>query len=88
MPIATFETPDGDDVEIDPGDVAKIRAGEDEDTVVVELEDGNAVIVVATPREVAAELGLDPLDVIDAADDDETVESLDDDDYGGDDPED
>lgn len=70
MPIATFETPEGDDVEIDADELTAIRPGAEADTVTVELDDGSEVIVVATELEVAAELGLDPVEIA-AEDDDE-----------------
>lgn len=69
MTKATFETPEGDDVEVDSDDVISIRAGEDEDTVAIELDDGSEVTVVSTALEVAAELGLDPFEGIDEDDD-------------------
>ncbi|MFC3215773.1 MULTISPECIES: hypothetical protein [Novosphingobium] len=83
MPRATFETPDGEDVVIDPEDVVHLSAGEEPETTVIELEDGEEVVVVATELEVAADLGLNPLEYIDAEDDDESIESLveDDDDF-------
>jgi hypothetical protein len=72
MARASFETPDGDDIEIDPDDVVQMGAGEEPGTTVIELEDGSEVVVVATPLEVAAELGLDPLDY--AEEDDESLD--------------
>ena len=73
MPRATFETPEGDDIEIDQEDVVEIGAGGEPGTTVIELEDGSEVVVVATQLEVAAELGLDPIDY---AEDDERLEDL------------
>lgn len=73
---ATFETPDGDDVEVDSEDVVAIRAGEYEETITIELEDGTEINVVATELEAAAELGLNPLEYIDSEDDDESIEQL------------
>jgi hypothetical protein len=69
MAEASFDTPDGDDVTIDPENVSQLRAGEEEGTAVIELDDGSEVVVVATLLEVAAELGLDPLDYISSDDD-------------------
>jgi hypothetical protein len=69
MAEASFDTPDGDDVTIDPESVSQLRAGEEEGTAVIELDDGSEVVVVATLLEVAAELGLDPLDYISSDDD-------------------
>lgn len=76
MPKATFETPDGDDVEVDSDDVVHLSPGEEEETTAIELSDGEQVIVVATELEVAADLGLNPLEYIDAEDDDESIEGL------------
>jgi len=76
MGKATFETPDGEDVEIDSDDVVHLGQGKEEETTLIELEDGNEVTVVATELEVAAELGLNPLEYIDPEDDDESIEEL------------
>jgi len=76
MARASFETPDGEDVEIDSDDVIDIARGEDEGTTVIELEDGSEVVVVATQLEVAAELELNPLDYVDPEDDDESLEDI------------
>ena len=76
MGKATFETPDGEDVEIDSDDVVHLGQGKEEETTLIELEDGNEVTVVATELEVAAELGLNPLEYIDPDDDDESIEDL------------
>jgi len=76
MPTATFETPNGENVEIDSSEVTKLRLGTEEETVIIEFEDGSEVTVVSTELEVAADLGLNPLEVIDAEDDDESIESL------------
>jgi hypothetical protein len=76
MPKATFEMLDGDEIEIDSDDVVHMSAGEEEETTVIELENGEEVSVVATQIEVAAELGLNPLDYIDPEDDDESLEAL------------
>lgn len=70
MSKANFETPDGDDVEIDASQVVRIAAGAEEETTIIELDDGEEVTVVATGLEVAAELGLDPLEYVD---DDEAI---------------
>ncbi|MFC0205865.1 hypothetical protein [Novosphingobium soli] len=76
MPKAMFETPDGEEVEIDSEDVVHLAPGDEEETTIVELDDGEEVVVVATQLEVAADLGLNPLEFIDAEDDDESIEGL------------
>lgn len=76
MVRTTFETPDGDELEVDSDDVIELRAGEEEGTTVIELEDGEEVTVVATQLEVVAELGLSPLDYILPENDDESIEDL------------
>lgn len=76
MGKATFETPDGDDVQINSDDVVHLGQGKEEETTLIELEDGTEVTVVATELEVAAELGLNPLEYIDPEDDDESIEEL------------
>lgn len=76
MPTASFETPDADDVDIDSDEVVQLTLGEEEGTTVIELEDGSEVIVVATQLEVAAELGLNPLEHVSPEDDDESLEDL------------
>jgi hypothetical protein len=76
MPIATFETPEGEDVEVDSYDVLRIKPGPEPETTVIELDDGDELVVVATELEVAAELELNPLEVIEPEDDDESIEAL------------
>lgn len=76
MGKATFETPDGDDIEVDSDDVVHLGQGKEEETTLIELEDGSEITVVATELEVAAELGLNPLEYIDPEDDDESIEEL------------
>jgi hypothetical protein len=76
MVQATFETPDGEDVEVDSDDVFHIKPGPEPGTTLIELEDGDEIVVVATELEVAAELELNPLEVIDPEDDDESIEAL------------
>lgn len=76
MARATFETPEGDEIEIDSDDVVELAAGDEEGTTVIELEDGEEVTVVATQLEVAAELGLNPLDYVEPEEDDEALEDL------------
>lgn len=83
MPTAKFETPEGDEIEVDPADVVNISIGKEDETTVIELDDGDEITVVATPVEVAAELGLDPLDFIDPDEDDEPAEDYDDEDEDG-----
>lgn len=76
MPKATFETPDGDEVEIDSDNFVHMQPGEEPETTVIETEDGEEITVIATELEVAAELGLNPLDYVDPEDDDESIEEL------------
>ena len=76
MPIASFETPEGEEVHIDAENVVHRAAGEEVGTTLVELEDGEEITVIGTQLEVAAELGLDPLEYIDPEDDDESIEDL------------
>ena len=73
---ANFDTPDGEDVDIDSEDVVHLSAGEEEGTTIIELEDGEESVVAATQLEVAAELGLNPLDYVDPDEDDESLEDL------------
>lgn len=68
MPKSIFETPEGEDIEIDSEDVVGIRPGEDEDTTVIELDDDEEVIVVATKLEAIAALRLDPLEHVELDD--------------------
>jgi hypothetical protein len=75
MVRVNFDTPDGEDIDIESEEVVRLTLGEEEGTTVIELEDSE-VVVVATQLEVAAELGLNPLDYIDAEDDDESIEGL------------
>ncbi|EIZ79849.1 hypothetical protein WSK_1525 [Novosphingobium sp. Rr 2-17] len=74
MPIATFETTDGEEIEIDSDDVVRLAAGRKSETTLIELEDGDEITVIATELEVAAELGLNPLEYIDGEADDEELE--------------
>ena len=76
MVRANFDTPDGEDVDIDSDDVVHLSAGEEEGTTIIELEDGEEIVVAATQLEVAAELGLNPLDYVDPDEDDESLEDL------------
>jgi hypothetical protein len=76
MPKATFENVDGDDVEIDSDDVVHLAAGEEPEVTIIELENGDQIEVVATELEVAAELGLNPLEYVDVEDDDESIEGM------------
>ncbi|WP_159979407.1 MULTISPECIES: hypothetical protein [unclassified Novosphingobium] len=61
MTVSTFETPDGDEIEIDGDDVVGVKVGKESDTTIVELEDGDEIVVAAGKLEVIAELDLDPL---------------------------
>lgn len=74
MARGSFETPDGEDIDIDSDEVVDLSAGEEEGTTVIELDDGSEVVVVATRIEVVAELGLNPLDYVEPEDDDESLE--------------
>ena len=76
MPRANFDTPDGEDIDIDSDEVAHLSPGQEEGTTLIEMEDGSEIVVVATQLEVAAELGLNPLDYVDPEDDDESLEDL------------
>ena len=76
MVRANFDTPEGEDVDIDSEDVVHLSAGEEEGTTIIELEDGEEIVVAATQLEVAAELGLNPLDYVDPDEDDESLEDL------------
>ena len=76
MARASFETPDGEDVDIDSDEVVHVARGEEEGTTAIELEDGSEVVVVATQLEVAAELELNPLDYVEPEDDDESLEDI------------
>lgn len=71
MPIATLETPDEDDIEVDSNDVIGLRPGREPDTTVIERDDGDDVVVLGTPLEVAAELGLDPSEYVESDEDGE-----------------
>ena len=75
MGKATFETLDGEEIELNSEEVIHLAQGAEEETTLIELEDGSEVTVVATELEVAAELGLNPLEYIDP-DDDESIEEL------------
>jgi hypothetical protein len=70
---------EGDEIDVDPAEVVSIAEGGDDDTTLIELDDGQEITVVASPVEVVAELGLDPLEFLNL-DDDEAVED-DDEDY-------
>jgi hypothetical protein len=76
MVRANFDTPDGEDIDIESEDVVKLTPGEEEGTTVIELEDGEEVVVAAIQLEVAADLGLNPLDFVNPEDDDEALEDL------------
>jgi len=76
MVRASFETPDGEDIEIDSEEVVHLSPGEEDGTTVIELEEGDEILVAATQIEVAAELGLNPLDYVDPEDDDESIEDI------------
>ncbi|MDB5723552.1 MAG: hypothetical protein JWQ16_306 [Novosphingobium sp.] len=84
MTKAIFETPDGDDIEIDSDDFVDMRPGIDAETTIIETDDGEEHVVVATRLEVIAELGLNPLEYVDPDDDDETLEEHDGDDLDDD----
>ncbi|EJL33736.1 hypothetical protein [Novosphingobium sp. AP12] len=75
----TFHTPDGEEIEIDGDDVVSVSTGDDSETTLVELEDGDEVVVAAGKLEVIAQLGLDPLEH-DEIDNDATAGDFDEDD--------
>lgn len=79
MTVATFETPDGDEIEIDGDDVVSVKVGKETETTVIELEDGDQIIVAAGKLEVIADLDLNPLeyDGVDPDEDEDTAESYD-----------
>lgn len=85
MGKAMFETPDDEDVEVDSDEVVRLSPGKEEGTTVIELESEQEVVVIGTGLEVAADLGLNPLEYIDAEDDDESIEDLVEDDDAEDD---
>lgn len=76
MATGTFETTDGEEIEIDGDEVVRLAPGAQPETTLIELEDGDEITVVATELEVAAELGLNPLEYIDPEDDDASIEGL------------
>jgi len=86
MPRSNFDTPDGEDIDINSEDVVHLSLGQDEGTTLIEMEDGSKIVVIATQLEVAAELGLNPLDYVDPEDDDESLEELVDKPLNGDKP--
>jgi len=76
MGKATFETPDDQDIEVDSDAVVRLAPGKEDGTTIVELDDEGELVVIGTALEVAAELGLNPLEYIEAEDDDESIEDL------------
>jgi len=81
MTVSTFETPDGDEIEIDGDYVVSVKVGKESDTTIVELDDGDEIIVAASKLEVITELDLDPLLHDDPDEDDlEADDARDDDD--------
>jgi hypothetical protein len=79
MPSVTFETLEGDEIEVDSAEVVSIAEGGDDDTTLIELDDGQEITVIGSPVEVVADLGLDPLEFLDL--DDEKAPEDDDEDY-------
>jgi len=71
MTVSTFETPDGDEIEIDGDDVVSVKVGKESETTIIELEDGDEIVVAAGKLEVIAELDLDSLVHDDPEEDDE-----------------
>ncbi len=61
MPKYTFETPDGEEIEVDSINVVDLTEGRDDQVTVLELEDGDEIAVLATRQEVVTYLDLDPL---------------------------
>ncbi|WP_121120137.1 hypothetical protein [Croceibacterium ferulae] len=76
MPRANFDTPDGEDMDINSEEVVHLSLGKYEGTTLIEMEDGGEIVVIATQLEVAAELGLNPLDFVYPEDDDEPLEDF------------
>lgn len=82
MTVSTFETPEGDEIEIDGDDVVSVKSGKESETTVVELEDGDQIVVAGGKLEVIAELDLDPLVFDDPEEDDQDPDdALDDGDH-------
>ncbi|TCM20578.1 hypothetical protein EDF56_102239 [Novosphingobium sp. PhB165] len=82
MPKFTFETPDGDEVQVNSVDVVDLTEGRDDQITVIEMEDGDEITVVATRQEVVTHLDLDPLKFLSGEyDADELSEDFDPDDY-------
>lgn len=71
MSEVTFETPDGDEIQIDGSDVVDLFSGRNGDITIIELEDGEEVSVLATRVEVVSALDLDPLKFLAGDGDDE-----------------
>jgi hypothetical protein len=74
MTVSTFETPEGDEIEIDGDDVVSVKAGKQSETTVVELEDGDQIVVAGGKLEVIAELDLDPMVYDDPEEDDQDLD--------------
>lgn len=74
MTVSTFETPDGDEIEIDGDDVVSVKVGKESETTIIELEDGDEIVVAAGKLEVIAELDLDSLVHDDPEEDDEDAD--------------
>lgn len=82
MTVSTFETPEGDEIEIDGDDGVSVKSGKESETTVVELEDGDQIVVAGGKLEVIAELDLDPLVFDDPEEDDQDPDdALDDSDH-------
>lgn len=77
MPKSIFETPEGEDIEIDSEDVVGIRPGEDENTTVIELDEDEEIVVVATKLETIAALELDPLEHVELDDESDDADEAD-----------
>ena len=48
MPVASFDTPEGEEVEIDSDDVVRIKPAPIRTRQLIELEDGEEIVVVAS----------------------------------------
>ncbi len=82
MPKYMFETPDGDEVEINSVEVVDLAEGRDDQVTIIEMEDGGEVSVLATRREVVTHLDLDPLQFLSGEyEGDDLPEDFEDDDY-------
>lgn len=71
------KTGTGPDIDINSEEVIHLSLGQDEDTALIETKDGSKIVVIATHLEVAAELGLNPIDFVDPEGNNETLDRVD-----------